>query len=268
MKVNTSKNNNYFQRLSRFREDPVLKALDRSQRIPKEPQAKFYPHDDSLPKPWEKPTRYKPQTYTQPWEEPNRYEPITHTQTWEEPDRYEPITRPAPESPQAIPQQNSVWRDLLNLAIKIASIAIAFMLITTFLYGLHRNTDPSMNPMIKDGDLLMFYRLDKDYAIGDLLVLDYKGKRQTRRVVARAGDTVDITESGLIINNAIQQEPEIYQQTRRYDNGLSLPLIVGEGQVFVLGDARENATDSRVYGPVDVKDTLGTVITVLRRRNL
>jgi len=140
------------------------------------------------------------------------------------------------------------------------------MLTFTFLYGFYRNADPDMAPMIKDGDLVMFYRLDKDYAIGDLLLLDFQGERQVRRVVAKAGDIVDITEDGLIINGAIQQEPDIFQQTRRYESGVVFPLTVREGQVFALGDARKNATDSRVYGPVDTKDTLGTVMTVIRRR--
>ena len=61
---------------------------------------------------------------------------------------------------------------------------------------------------------------------------------------------------------------QIYQQTQRYAVGATFPLTVGEGQVFVLGDARENATDSRVYGAVEVKDTLGKVITILRRRDI
>jgi signal peptidase I len=173
-------------------------------------------------------------------------------------------------SEQEIPktQATSTWRELGRLTIKIAVIAACFLLVFTFLYGFHRNTDPDMAPMIKDGDLLLFYRLDNNYNIGDLLLLDFQGERQVRRVVARAGDTVDITEDGLIINGGLRNEPEIFQQTLPYENGILFPLTVGEGQVFTLGDARENATDSRVYGPIDMEDTLGTVITVMRRRGL
>jgi len=173
-----------------------------------------------------------------------------------------------PERQSTVVQEVSVWRELLNLVIKVAVISVIFVILFTFLYGIHRDTDPDMTPMVKDGDLIMFYRLDKNYSIGDLLVLDFHGVRQARRVVARAGDIVDITEDGLVINGAIQQEPEIFQITRRYEDAISFPLIVGEGQVFVLGDARENATDSRIYGPVDIDDTLGTVITVIRRRHM
>lgn len=161
---------------------------------------------------------------------------------------------------------SSVLKEMGALAVKIAIIIITFVLVFTFLYGFHQNTDSDMAPMVKSGDLVMFYRLDKNYAVGDLLLLNFQGERQVRRVVARAGDIVDITENGLSINGAIQQESEIFQQTWPYENGALFPLTVGEGQVFVLGDARENATDSRVYGPVDIKDTLGTVITIIRRR--
>jgi signal peptidase I len=51
-------------------------------------------------------------------------------------------------------------------------------------------------------------------------------------------------------------------------DGIEYPITLAVGEVFVLGDARENATDSRVYGAVNEKDTLGTVIAVIRRRNL
>ena len=74
---------------------------------------------------------------------------------------------------------------------------------------------------------------------------------QARRVLAAAGDEVDITEEGLFINGSLQQEHDIYEETIRYVTGIEFPLMVGEGQVFVLGDGRENAIDSRVYGCIN-----------------
>lgn len=162
----------------------------------------------------------------------------------------------------------SLLKDVLFLLAKVAVIIIVFLLIFTFLFGLCRNTDMSMAPSVKDGDLVMFYRLDKTYAAGDTILLTFQGQTQVRRIIATAGDVVDITEEGLLVNGALLQEPEIYQQTQCYADGITFPLTVGEGQVFVLGDARESATDSRVYGAVDIKDTLGKVIAVLRRRNI
>ncbi|MCL2654490.1 MAG: signal peptidase I [Coriobacteriia bacterium] len=176
-----------------------------------------------------------------------------------------PAPAPAPASPAKAP---SLWREAIALLIKIAVIVLTFALLFTFAYGIHRSMEPGMNPAVKDGDLVITYRLDKKYAIGDLLLLEFKGETQVRRVVAGAGDVVDITESGLVINGALQQEPNIYQKTQPYDGGISFPVTVGPGQVFVLGDARENATDSRVYGPVNTKDTQGTAISLIRRRHL
>jgi signal peptidase I len=164
--------------------------------------------------------------------------------------------------------QAGVGRELLMLLLKVGVVILAGLLLFTFVYGLHRSVDPEMAPVIKDGDLVVFYRLDREYSAGDLVVLSYGGERQIRRVVATAGDVVDITEEGLIINGALQQEQEIYEATIRYAEGPPLPVTLNEGQVFVLGDSRENATDSRIYGPVDKDDTEGKVIAVMKRRNL
>jgi len=162
-----------------------------------------------------------------------------------------------------------ILKDLLFLLLKISSIVLIFILLFTFLFGIIRYQEPSMNPAIKDGDLVLFYRYTKvGYLPGDAIVLDINSQRQVRRVVAIEGDTVDITEDGLIINGALQQETDIYQKTERYEEGTSFPLTVPEGHVFVLGDSRIGATDSRVYGCVSIKETLGKVMTVIRRRSI
>ncbi len=159
-----------------------------------------------------------------------------------------------------------LWMDLLALFLKIAALAVVFLLLFTFVFGLYRNQDGDMFPSVRDGDLVVFYRLDSDYHASDCLVLDYQGKRSVRRVIATAGDTVDITEEGLSINGTLQYEPNIYENTFRYESGPDFPVTLQEGEVFVMGDARDNATDSRVYGPVRVKDVLGKVMMVIRRR--
>ena len=184
-------------------------------------------------------------------------------------DGYQP--KHAAESATKKPQKaspTSVWSDLGSLGLKIGIIAMIALLIFTFVYSLHYNTDPGMSPAVKDGDLVICYRLDKDYRPGDAILVSYRGHTQVRRVIARAGDTVDITEEGLVINGALQQEQEIYQKTERYQDGVSFPLTVPEGQVFVLGDNRTGATDSRIYGCVKIENALGKVMTVIRRRSI
>lgn len=165
-------------------------------------------------------------------------------------------------------QEESVLRELLYLIGKIALLSIFLLLVFTFVYGFYKSSDASMVPGIKEGDLTVFYRLDKNYLSSDLVLVEYEGQKQVRRVVAISGDTVDITEEGLMINGALQQEQGIYTETLPYLEGITFPVTIEEGQVFLLGDNRETAADSRLYGSVEIKDTLGKVILILRRRNL
>jgi len=169
----------------------------------------------------------------------------------------------------AVIAKTPVWKDLLLLLVKMMVIALGFVLLFTFLFGIIRVEDPSMYPAVKDGDLAVFYRYTKiGYLPGDAIVLEINGQKQVRRVVATAGDTVDITEGGLMINGALQQEFGIYHKTERYAEGINFPLTLPEGQVFVLGDSRVGVTDSRIYGCVKINNTLGKVMMVIRRRSI
>jgi len=160
-----------------------------------------------------------------------------------------------------------IMKDLLFLFAKIGLIALVFLMLFTFLLGIIRYQEPSMAPAIKDGDLVIFYRYTQSgYLPQDVIVVNYGGQEQVRRVVATAGDIVDITEDGLMVNGALQQELGIYQKTERYEEGVDFPLTVPGGRVFVLGDSRQGATDSRIYGPVEISETKGKVMTVIRRR--
>lgn len=123
-----------------------------------------------------------------------------------------------------------------------------------------------MYPAAKDGDLVVFYRLDKDYEARDLIVLEVDGAKEVRRVVAVAGDKVDFENGMLVINGIPRREPGIYEKSEQFLEGIEFPIQVPEGKVFVLGDARENSKDSRIYGTVDIKNTYGTVIMIVRRR--
>lgn len=125
-----------------------------------------------------------------------------------------------------------------------------------------------MYPAIQDGDLLVYYRLDKRYVTSDVLVMEYEDELLALRVIARAGDQVNITEQGLVVNGYLQNEYKIYEETTQFAGGTKFPLTVGEDEVFVLGDSRENATDSRIFGAVKTSDTKGKVMTVIRRRGI
>lgn len=88
------------------------------------------------------------------------------------------------------------------------------------------------------------------------------------RVVARGGDTLEITGGTLRVNGSTVFENEIFYSTDAYEGGTTYPLTLEQDEVFLLCDHREGAKDSRWFGPVTTHDVKGKVITVLRRSRL
>ena len=162
--------------------------------------------------------------------------------------------------------RDSLAYDLLMLVAQVAAIALGAVVVFSFVFGLARITDPAMEPRFQDGDLVLFYRLDRDYEARDVAVFEHDGRLTMGRVVASGGDTVNIDSRGLIVNGSYQQEPGIVVETTQVADGVTFPLTVPEGAVFLLGDNRGEAVDSRIVGCVPADQTLGKVIGLFRRR--
>jgi signal peptidase I len=159
-------------------------------------------------------------------------------------------------------------RSICALLVKIAVIILACCILFTLMFGIGVVNGEGMYPRIRDGDLVVYYRLEKNWNIGDVIAFTVDGQQQYGRIVARGGDTVDMTEDGqLVINGSVQQE-EIFFETLKEGRETELPITLPEDEFFVLGDNRTDAIDSRDFGPVAVGDIEGKVITLLRRRGL
>jgi signal peptidase I len=87
-------------------------------------------------------------------------------------------------------------------------------------------------------------------------------------VVAKGGDTVEISEKGELIVNGNVQEEEIFYPTEEISGGVTFPYTVEEGCYFLLCDYRTMSLDSRDYGAIRGSDIDGKVITILRRREI
>lgn len=176
-------------------------------------------------------------------------------------DEVPPATMPEETRVQKPP---TVLNDILRLILKILVIILVFMLMFTFLFGTAKVQTSSMDPNLKEGDRVIYYRLDKNYVATNCVAFRYNGQTEVMRVVAVAGDTVDMTEDGLVINGALQSEPDPSKDTKPYEGGTSYPVKLKENEVFLMGDNRPDAIDSRQFGPVNAKDTLGELMTVIR----
>ena len=169
---------------------------------------------------------------------------------------------------QANKAQPSVLSDLLFLFLKVLMIGMFLVLFFTFMFGITQVQDETMDPAVKEGDLAIYYRLDKRYSKDDVVIVNINGETQIRRVIAVPGDTVDMDERGLVINGYSQIESDIYTRTEPYVDGITFPITLAQDEVFVLGDNRPKAVDSRMYGAVKVSATNGKLMTLIRRRNL
>lgn len=76
---------------------------------------------------------------------------------------------------------------------------------------LHQCVEMTWFPRISAGDLLLYYRLEKNFNSGDVLVFRKQGKISTGRVVAHGGDSVEITGDGeLKVNGSIVIETNVF----------------------------------------------------------
>ena len=158
-----------------------------------------------------------------------------------------------------------VQRALLRALITVAALYGIF----GWVLGLTTAPNNDMYPRVDAGDLLLYYRLDKEVKAQDIVVLKKNDTTYIGRVVAVGGDTVEITEGqALVVNGSAMVESNIFYPTPVYEGFIEYPLTLAEGECFVLSDSRNGGEDSRYYGPVRRDELLGTVITVVRRNNL
>lgn len=173
------------------------------------------------------------------------------------------------ESLAQVPDRTKARADVVSFFCRLAAMAGLMWLLFGVIFGITPMRNADMMPRISAGDLILYYRLEQSFRAQDLIVFEKGGEQYTGRIVARGGDSVEITDHAeLMINGSIVMEHEIYYSTPRYESKVNYPVELGDGEYFVLCDYREGAKDSRYFGAVDRKEIKGKVITVIRRSSL
>ncbi|MGI6110368.1 MAG: signal peptidase I [Eubacteriaceae bacterium] len=163
-------------------------------------------------------------------------------------------------------QLKSLWTSVI---IKTALLILAVWVVFSYIFGIAVVHSNSMETSLFDGDLTFFYRLDKNYLADDIVAFHgYNTTIDYGRVIAVAGDVVSFDEEKyLYVNGHIQTmdgEKIIIEDPGTNNN---YPLTIPEGSVFLLHDNLSDTSDSRLMGPVLVKNTYGKLFQLFRRRN-
>lgn len=161
-------------------------------------------------------------------------------------------------------------REILSFFQRLIILAVFLFLLFGVFFGITPMHGDDMYPKIGAGDLLLYYRLEKNLASDDIIVFKKDGDQHVGRIVAKGGETVEITNEGeLKVNGSIVMETGIFYETYPYEkNTVSYPVTLAADEVFVLCDYRVGGKDSRYFGPVRIGEIKGKVITIVRRSSL
>jgi signal peptidase I len=145
----------------------------------------------------------------------------------------------------------------------IASAAVYAILIVTFGFQVARVEGMSMAPTLEDQDRLivnkLIYRITSPRK-SDIVMLYYPvnpDKSFVKRVIAEPGDMVRIVDGRVYVNDVPLDDDYVPSEFRSHDD--FGPLTIQEGYYFVMGDHRNNSSDSRHWGVVPKKYIIGKV---------
>lgn len=155
----------------------------------------------------------------------------------------------------------------IGLLLRVLGLVLVGWVLFTQVFLITQASGNEMFPAIKDGDLVIAFRLHSSFSKDDVVVYTADGKERVGRVAAIAGDQVMLDDSGSLLVNGTVQSGEILYPTYAKD-GEEYPYQVPDRCVFILGDFRTQAEDSRDYGAIPLREVKGKVITILRRRGL
>ena len=134
-------------------------------------------------------------------------------------------------------------------------IVVIVFLITHYFNIVHISGQ-SMYPTLSDNTYSIAMRTN-NLEVGDIVIVRYEGLGHiVKRLVGKPGDVVHIDETGTYVNGK-----NIAPSLTKAKYSPDTDIVVPENSYYVVGDNRDNSYDSRVFGPVPIKDVAFKLIT-------
>ncbi len=144
-------------------------------------------------------------------------------------------------------EKKSVGEEAKDWIVSIAAAIAVALLIRTFIVELYVVDGPSMRPTLQHEERLVvnkFIYYVRDPKKGEVVIFRYPrdpSRDFIKRVIATAGDTIEIKDGRVYVNDQLLREDYILEKTRTEYPKVTIP----EGTIFVMGDNRNNSEDSR-----------------------
>lgn len=154
------------------------------------------------------------------------------------------------------------YRKVLRSTIyALIVVAAAAVLIATIWMPVLRIYGSSMDPTLKEGDVVVALK-GSDFEAGDLVAFYLGNKILVKRCIAYAGQWVDIDEDGNVyVDGQLLEEPYLKEKALG-DCNIKLPYQVPENRIFCMGDHRSTSVDSRntTVGCVAEEQVVGKIV--------
>ncbi|TCS79209.1 signal peptidase I [Tepidibacillus fermentans] len=163
--------------------------------------------------------------------------------------------------------RTKVFQEVYEWIKSLLIAGILAFLIHTFLFAVVIVSGSSMEPTLHNNERLIMNKIiykTHPPERGDIVVFHAtESEDYIKRVIGLPGETIEYKNDQLYVNGKPIDEPYLAQERQEWQSkGLLLtkdfgPITVPADTVFVLGDNRNNSTDSRVIGPIPMSKVVG-----------
>lgn len=163
-------------------------------------------------------------------------------------------------------KNKKILKEFLGYAIIILAAVISATLIRIFILEPFIVPTPSMEPNLRVGDKVIINKMAYKFGTvkrGDIVAFHspLEQKDLVKRVIAVEGDEITLTSEGEIFISG-EKISESYLPANQNIFYINQTIVVGEGEVFVMGDNRNNSFDSRFFGTIAEDDIFGKFVLI------